>query len=145
MGCCHTLMFARNSRISLPLTLLFLCHLPYSHPLTGQLTCHNSPNILSFINSTILLILLILLIPPVLRPLCLSGQWTCRDSLGVESPNAQWAEWLITAPLLGESQGYQLSQLYQLPLIPTLNTRFNASSNRTMLIVTLEIVRCIEL
>jgi hypothetical protein len=30
------------------------------------------------------------------------GMTICQDALGVDSPNAQWAEWLIAAPLLGD-------------------------------------------
>ena len=33
--------------------------------------------------------------------LCI-GAYVCRDALKVETPQGQWAEWLIASPLLGE-------------------------------------------
>jgi hypothetical protein len=37
----------------------------------------------------------------------LEGMSVCQDALGVHSPNAQWAEWLVAAPLLGDEINQQ--------------------------------------
>ena len=31
-----------------------------------------------------------------------AGAYVCRDALKVDTPQGQWAEWLIASPLLGE-------------------------------------------
>jgi hypothetical protein len=31
-----------------------------------------------------------------------AGAYICRDALKVDTPQGQWAEWLIASPLLGK-------------------------------------------